>query len=402
VKYLYKARNREGKLETGTIAAYSKEAAANLLQKYNVFVIEVSEQRESRSWKSFFTLQSPVSRKELAIFFRQLAVMMESRVAVVQSLNSLASQAHKKHFQEALFDVGRLVEGGLPLSEAMGNHPDIFRDFYVHLIKSGEVSGNIVGTLKYIADHLERENDIIVQIRQAVVYPVFVMSVLVVVLGIVMFEVIPRIADLLKESQSPPPFFTSVMLFFYEVLAHYWVPIMMSVFLVIAITMYYSRTNGGRKYINGVAFKVPIIREIFKKVFLVRFCSNISTLLVAGVSISSALSIAKSTTENVVYQEVITDIERKVTQGEKLSLALAGHSNYFPPFVLQMVSVGEETGKLDMVLMEIVRFYQKEIKATIDLFSTLIEPMMIIFLGIIVAMLAVSVLSPLYGALGSI
>lgn len=402
MKYTYKARTKEGKIEVGTIEAYSQEAAVNLLQKYNIFVTSLDEEKVGKLFFKNIRFEGSVSRKDLMIFFRQLSVMLESRVPVVQSLLSLASQTHKSNFKEVITKISGLVEGGVPLSEAFANYPKIFDNFYINLVRSGEVSGNIVASLNYISAHLEREGDIMAQLKQAMIYPIFVMCVLFVVMGVIIVEVVPRITDLIREASVKPPFFTLLMLKFYDFLRNYWWVILVALFFLVVSMIYYFHTKEGKNYFNKISLKMPFLGSLLKKVFLSRFCGNISTLMIAGISINKALKITGDTVNNIVYKEIITEIDNGVSEGEKMSSIMTNHSDYFPPFVVQMIRVGEETGKLDKTLLEVVNFYQKEIKRSIDLFSSLIEPIMIIFLGGVVAMLAISVLSPLYGALGSV
>lgn len=191
-----------------------------------------------------------------------------------------------------------------------------------------------------------------------------------------------------------------MILNFYAFLEHYWWALIAGLLLLISLGVYYANTKNGHDVYNKVSLKTPFIKEFLKKVFLVRFCSNISTLLIAGVSINNALKITEDTVNNIVYKKIISEIGQKVSEGEKISLAMAKHQDYFPLFVVQMVRVGEETGKLDKVLVEVVNFHQKEIERSIGVFSALLEPVIIIILGIVVTILAVSVLSSLYGTIG--
>src|SRR3989344_1996385 len=383
MKYTYKARTKEGKIETGTIEAFDQESAALLLQKYNIFVTSIKEDTGGEPLLKKVLLERKVSRKELAIFFRQLAVMLESRVPVVQSLSGLASQTKKQKFKKVITEISNLVEEGVPLSEAFAKYPKIFENLHVSLVKSGEISGNISGALNYISEHVERENDIISQVRQALIYPAFVISVLFVVMGIIIVQVMPRIADLIKESTTEPPFFTLLMLSFYKFIEIYWWAIGISVVLVVTATIIYFNTKEGRKTYHKLSLQIPFLSSFLKKIFLTRFCANISTLMVAGISINKALQITGETVNNTVYKRIISEIEREVSEGEKISSVMIKYKDYFPPFVVQMIKVGEETGKLDKTLLEVVNFYQKEVKRAIDLFSSLIEPVMIIFLGAI-------------------
>jgi type IV pilus assembly protein PilC len=288
------------------------------------------------------------------------------------------------------------------LSEAFSAFPEVFGVFYVSLIKSGEASGKISDTLYYLSDHLERESDIGAKLKSAMIYPAFVIAVLIVVMGIVMFFVMPRIVQLLAETTADPPTLTKIMIGFYDFLAHYgWVLIVGFVVMVIAIIYYFSTKEGKKRY-DKLILKTPFINGFMKKIYLVRFAENISTLIGAGLSINKALNITKDTVENFVYKEIITETEERVSSGEKISAVLVKYPEYVPPFVVQMIQVGEETGKLDKNLMEIVNFYQKEINRAIEIFTAMLEPILIVFLGVIVALMAVTVLEPLYGALSTL
>jgi type IV pilus assembly protein PilC len=402
MKYIYQARSKEGKMETGTVEASSKEAAAVLLQKYNVFVTSIKEQSPLILRTENIGFLNKISKKDLAIFSRQLAVMLQSRVPVTQSLKSLAVQTKNAGFKEKVLKISQLVEEGNPLSEAFATFPDVFNVFYVSLIKTGEASGKISESLYYLSDHLEREHDINSQITSAMIYPAFVIVVLLVVIPMVIFFVMPKLVDLLKETTSKPPAFTAMMIGFYSSLASYGWIIIVCLFAFILFIAYYFTTKEGRNRWDELSLKIPFIGGFFKKTFLVRFAENISTLIGAGLSINNALKITTETVGNAVYKKILAETEERVSEGEKISSVLVRYPDYAPPFVVQMIQVGEETGTLEKNLMEIVNFYNKEIKRSIETFTALLEPVLIIFLGIVVALLAISVIEPLYGALGTI
>lgn len=401
MKYIYQARSKEGKIETGTVEASSREAAAFLLQKYNVFVTSIKEQNPSilSGGGAFF---NKVGKKELAIFSRQLAVMLQSRVPVTQSLKGLAIQVKNPGFREQIMKISQMVEEGNPLSEAFAIYPDTFNIFYISLIKTGEASGKISESLSYLSEHLEREHDISSQLKSAMIYPAFVIGVLVIVMAVVMFFVMPKLIDLLKQTTSKPPFFTMLMINFYAFLAHYgWILLVAFGFLVIFI-IYYFTTKEGKKRYDKMVLKVPFVRGFLKKIFLIRFAESISTLIGAGLSINKALEITKDTVNNYVYKQIISETEAGVSEGQKISSVLIKYPDYAPHFVVQMIQVGEETGKLDKNLLEIVNFYEKEVNRAVATFTALLEPILIIFLGAVVALLAVSVIEPLYSSLGTL
>jgi type IV pilus assembly protein PilC len=402
MKYIYQARTKEGKIETGTVEASSKESAAFLLQKYNIFVTSIKEEKFSIKWEGNITIFEKVSQKDLAIFSRQLAVMMQSRVPVTQSLKSLAIQIKKQGFKEKVLKISQLVEEGNSLSDSFAEYPEIFNIFYISLIKTGEASGKISESLYYLSDHLERESDISSKIKSAMIYPAFVIVVLFVVILIVMFFVMPRIAELLTETTNEPPMLTKLMIGFYSFLMHYgWILVVGFISLVVFI-MYYFTTKEGKKKYDELILKIPFLSGFMKKIFLVRFAENVATLIGAGLSINKALNVTKDTVQNYVYKKIITETEKKVSEGEKISSVLTKYPDFTPAFVVQMIQVGEETGNLDKNLMEIVNFYQKEIARAVEIFTAMLEPILIVFLGAIVALLAVTVLEPLYGSLGTI
>ena len=402
MKYIYQARSKEGKQETGTVEASSKEAAAMLLQKYNVFVTSIKEQGSSILNVENIGFLNKINKKDLAIFSRQLSVMVQSRVPVTQSLKSLAVQVKNPSFKEKILKIAQLVEEGNPLSEAFGTFPEVFNLFYISLIKTGEASGKISESLLYLSDHLEREDDISAQIKSAMIYPIFVLAVLFFVIPMVTFFIMPKLVDLLKQTTQKPPVFTQMMIDFYGFLANYgWILLVAFIFLVIFI-IYYFTTKEGRKRWDVLSLKIPFLSSFLKKTFLVKFAESISTLISAGLSINNALKITRDTVGNSVYQKILAETEEGVSQGEKISSVLIRYPEYAPPFVVQMIQVGEETGTLDKNLMEVVDFYNKEIKRAVENFTALLEPVLIVIMGIVVAVLAISVIEPLYGALGTI
>lgn len=404
MKYIYQARTKDGKQESGTIEASSRDSAVETLSKYDIFVTSLVEDESAGSsiFKKKIKLLKGVSKKDLAIFSRQLAVMLDSRVPVVQSLNGLVIQTKKENLKEKIVEISKLVQEGTPLSDAFEKFPDIFNTFFVSLIRTGEASGKISESLYYLSDHLEREYDINSQIKGAMIYPAFVISVLGVVMIVIMVGVMPKLIELIKQSSSQPPFFTLLMLGFYQFLMGYWWVILLIFLALIGFGIYYFRTKAGKMFFDKYSLLIPFIGEFFKKTFLIRFAESISTLISAGLPINRALSITKDTVGNYIYKDIVTEIEKGVSEGEKINTILSKYPKYVAPFVIQMIQVGEETGKLDKNLVEIVNFYQKDVKRAIDSFTALLEPILIIVLGAIVALLAVSVLSPLYSTLGTL
>lgn len=402
MKFSYKARTKEGKIQSGAIDASSREAAAALLQKYNLFVTYLEEIKPSRFSFKKFKLFKKISQKDLAVFSRQLAVMLESRVPVVHSLLILASQSVKSEFKEKILKISELVEGGNYLSDSFAFYPEIFDIFYVNLLKSGEASGKISQSLYYLSDHLEREYNMMARVKNAMIYPIMVLTVLLVVIIIIIVGVLPSFTEMLKEAGGDVPIITRLLLGFYGFLRKAGWIIIIAFLGLIAFIVYYLKTKDGKRLYDKFSLNLPLIGGFLQKVFLTRFAENLSTLITAGLSINQALKIVGDIIGNFVYKKIVAEVEKGVSEGEKISSILIRYPEVVPPFVTQMVRVGESTGKLDKTLMEIVNFYQKEIERGVDTFMSLIEPILIIVLGVIVALLAVSIYMPLYKMLQTI
>ncbi len=402
MKFSYQARDKEGTLKTGKIEASSGEAATEVLRKRGLFITSLRKERSS--FLSFEKIKSKifkgVSSKEVAIFSHQLGVMLDSRVPIVQSLLTLSSQMSNTNFKEKVLKISEAVEGGSSLSDAFSVYPEIFDNFYISLLESGEAAGKISESLHYLGDHLEREYNIKSDIKKAMLYPVLVLIVFLVAITVIVFFVIPPFSEILQEAGGEIPLITRLMFGFYEFLKNFgWVLILAFGGLIVFL-IYYLKTEKGRKIYDKIIINLPFLGNFFQKIFMTRFAENLSSLIKAGIPITQALRINKKIIGNFVYQEILKETEKRVAQGEQISYVLVKYPEVIPSFVTQMVKVGEKTGRLESSLSEVVKFYQKEIQRSTETFMTLIEPILIIFLGGIVALLAVSVFGPLYGMIG--
>ena len=402
MKYIYQARSKEGRIETGTVEASSKEAAAALLQKYDVFVTSLKEETSFIPKASSIGFLNKVSKKDLAIFSRQLSITLQSRVPVVQALTSLAMQSNNRGLREKILKITQLVEEGNPLSLAMASFPETFNTFYVSVIRAGEASGKSSESLYSLSNHLEKEYDISAQLKGALVYPVFVIVVLFLVLFGAMVFVIPRLVLVLRDVSVSPPPLTLAVIRFYSFLETYGLLILFFTVVLAAAVFYYSKTKSGKQNMDILVLDLPIVGELMKKMCLIRFAESTSTLIGSGVSITKVLQITKDTVGNYVYEQILDQTSKKVAEGEKISDTLVGYQQYFPPFVIQIIQVGEETGKLDNNLIQIVDFYQKDVNRTTTTMLSLVEPVLIVFLGVIVALLGFSIIGPIYESLGAI
>jgi len=395
MKFNYQARTKKGEIQAGVVEASSKEAAILLLQKYGLYITYLEEVKVpfyAREVKVF----KRISLRDIVLFSRQLAIMFSSKVSLVETLSTIASQTKNLEFRERILDLSREVEGGSAFSKALSRHPQIFSSFYISMVKSGETSGKLSESLSYLADHLEREYHLISRIRGAMIYPSLVIMVALVVLLLMIFFVIPQLTKVLQESGQPLPIITQLVIWL-SLFLRKWGFLFIGLLAGLIISVLrYIKTLEGKENFDKILLRLPLISNLLKMVYLSRFAENLSTLISGGLPIAQALETTGEIVGNTVYKEIIFRTRDEVRRGESVFSVLLRYPEAFPPIFCQMTLVGEKTGTLDKTLLNIVDFYQKEVDRTIDNLLSILEPVLIIFLGLIVAGLMVSVLLPLY------
>ncbi len=402
MKYFYQARTKEGEVRSGTVEAASREAALEVLQKHNLFITALESAKTQPVLSRKITFFERVSRKDIVNFSRQLSIMFKSNVSLLESLETIAEQVKKSVFKEKILGLASQIRGGTSFSKALSSEPKLFSGFYVSMIKSGEISGSLSDSLDYLADHLEREYNLSSSIKGAMIYPALVISVMIAVLTIMMVFVIPSLTETLEASGQELPFVTKLVIMASDFMRNQgWIFI---VFLVIfgIIGFRFAKSKRGLKFLDKISLSLPLIGNFVKKVNLSTFAENLSTLIGGGVPITQALDITGSIVKNSVYKKIIKIARDEVEKGETISSVLVRFPKAFPPMFCQMISVGEKTGSLDKTLMNVVSFYQKEVDRTIKSMLSILEPMLVVFLGLIVAGIMAAVMLPMYQMMGSI
>ena len=396
MKFNYQARTKTGEVQTGVIEATSRESAISLLQKYGFYVTFLEEIEVKPIYAKKIKFFERISGKDIVMFARHLSIMFRSRVPLLEALQVLASQTKNLIFREKILEVVEAVEGGTSLSGALSEHPKLFSPFFISIVKSGEASGKLSEGLEYLANHLEREYHLTSKMRGALIYPALVLLLVLVVTALIFFFVVPQLMPILKETGQELPLVTQIMVKISDFLINWgWILILAFLGLIVFIFQY-IRTSEGKKVLDKFFLKIPVISSFLKMVYLSRFAENLSTLISGGLPIARALEISGEVVGNSAYQEVILRARDGVRKGESISSILGSDPNIFPPVFTQMTLVGEKTGTLDQTLMNIVSFYQKEVDRATDNLLSIIEPVLVIFLGLIVAGLMASVLLPLY------
>ena len=402
--FQYKARTDKGELREGVIESSSEESALDFLQQNNLIVTSLSSARGnflSGLLAVKFSWTGRTRQKDIVVLSRQLATLFEARIPVIQALRTLVEESSKPAIKKALNEIINDVAGGMSLSQAMAKHPNIFSSFYVNMVVSGEESGKLEEVFTYLADYLERSYLIPVKARNAMTYPAVVLAAFILVLVVMLVVVMPQLFALFEESGQTLPFYTQAIIYA-SLFLRQWGVAVLSLFLVgIVLLWRWTQTPQGKMEIDRLQLKIPIIGELFKKLYMARMTDNLRTLIVGGIPILRAINITADVVGNLVYKKALNDAAEYVRGGQTISAAFDKNSE-IPPLVTQMIRIGEASGKIDFILGSIAKFYQREVDASVDNLLTLIEPILILVLGGGVALLVLSVLGPLYNLVGSL
>jgi type IV pilus assembly protein PilC len=394
--FSYTVRDNRGVKITGELQAESKAAVARKLKGMGYAPIEISE--TNTGLKKELTIPGfakKVKLKDLAIFSRQFATMINSGLSLIRALNILVEQTENPVLKEAVQVVRTDIEQGNSLSGSMTKHPEIFPPLMVNMIKAGEVGGFLDTTLKQIAENFEKEVKLRATIKAALAYPAVVFAMAMIAVTVMLIFVVPTFASIFASLGGKLPAPTRLLIALSDFLKIAIIPIIL---LTVGAVIGYGkvkRTERVRRIVDPLKLKVPVFGDLFQKVALARFCRNFGTMLRSGVPILQSLDIVADTSGNVVLADAVRDVQNSVRQGESITAPLAKH-DIFPNMVQQMMAVGEETGALDDMLAKISEFYDDEVTATTEALTSLLEPLMIAFLGAIVGSMIVAMYLPIF------
>lgn len=394
--YQYSVRDRGGKLVSGTLAAENETLVVQRLKAMGYAPLSVSP--TSAGLKKELTIPgfgNRVKLKELAVMARQFATMINSGLSLLRALTILKEQTPSKPLANVLNDVRNDVETGVALSAALGKHPKVFPPLMVNMTKAGEVGGFLDSVMLQIADNYEAEVKLRGKVKSAMTYPVVVLCIAVLaVLGMLLF-VVPTFTKMFKELGGKLPLPTQILVNISKELKIL-LPVLIIVVIALAITWSKVRlTPQVRNVVDPLKLKVPVFGNLFRKIAVSRFSRNLGTMMHSGVPILQSLDIVADTTGNVVLARAVRDVQSSIRNGESLTAPLSQHP-VFPPMVVQMMAVGEDTGALDAMLAKIAQFYDQEIEATTESLTALIEPLMIAFMGGIVGTMIVALYMPIF------
>jgi type IV pilus assembly protein PilC len=413
MQFTYKATTKEGKTITGTVEAANKATLVASLRKQGVHPVVIKASKGKRLGGNLFGPKKKVKLGDLVIFTRQLSTMISAGVPLARSLAALQGDVSNPYMREVLGGVTKEIEGGTPLGDAFAKYPTVFSDVYVNMVRAGEEGGILDDILKRLATQVEQDASIRKKIKSAMMYPIVILSVTIIAFFGIMLFIVPHLATILTSLGGPHaklPIYTQVLLNFSNfcskptLLGHLPIPIiskipnliLILIFLFIA-TIYllrYIHTPSGKYKFHALLLRTPIVKTIVLKVAIARFSRTFASLMGAGVSVLDALDVTGAALGNKVIEAELEAAAQEVRNGKQLSEPLS-HSKHFPPIVAQMLLVGEETGQTDVVLVKIADFYEEEVSVLIDGLAAVIEPVMIVFLGAGVGLIAASVMGPI-------
>ncbi len=371
------------------------DAAIEILHRTNLIVTDIKPAEEASFLKRDIKIFKRVKQRDIVIFSRQLSTLFQAKVPVIQSLKTLAAETDNAEFQRIIGEILDDVSGGSSLSQSMSKHPGVFSRFYISMIRAGEESGKLEDVFTYLADYLERSYALTSKARNALMYPAFVLAAFIGVIIVMLIVVIPRLTSIFAELGQEVPLYTRLIIAISSFLQHYgvFVLIFLAVFGVLAWR--FLKTKRGIEVFDEIKIRVPLVGLLMKKIYLARLTDNLSTLILAGIPIIRALEITADVVVNEVYRKIIFDAMESVKAGNTISYSFDKYRE-IPPLVTQMIRIGEESGKLDFILKNTSGFYQRDVDNLLDNFVSLIEPALIIILGVGVGGLVAAVLVPLY------
>ncbi|MDO8601420.1 MAG: type II secretion system F family protein [bacterium] len=396
MKFNYQARTQKGEIKIGVIEASSREVAISLLQKYGLYVTLLEEANKISLFARKIKLFSRIPAKEVVLFSRQLSIMFSAKVPLVESLRTLAIQTKNLDFKEKIIKISEEIEGGTTFSSALAKYPKIFSSFYVAMARAGEASGNLSESLNYLAEHMEKEYYLAGKIKGAMIYPAIVLLVVVAVFVLMILFVIPNLSKVLIESGQELPLVTRITLSLPNLLKTWGLAFLLAIIGAAVFSVRYYRSKKGKYFFDKLILKLPLFGPFLKIIYLARFAENFSTLISGGLPITRSLEICGEILGNSTYKEIIAQAQEEVKKGEQVSSILIKFPDFFPPLFTQMTVVGEKTGSLDKTLLILVGFYRKETEGAIENFLGILEPALIVFLGLAVGGLMGAVLMPLY------
>jgi type IV pilus assembly protein PilC len=398
----YKAIDQHNAPREGVVEASNVDAAISRVQKEGYTIISIDPIDEKKSVLDIeFNWFNSVSNKDIVILSRQISTLFDAQVSALRIFRLLASEVESVQLRTVLNTISDDLQAGSSISRALGAHPEIFSPFYINMVRSGEETGSLEKAFAYLADYLDRQYQVVSKAKGAMIYPAFVIGTFFAVMGLMLTMVIPRIAQILTDSGQELPIYTKAVIGLSNFLTHY----IGIIFIVVAgggfFFWKFVQTDVGRRFMDEMKISIPFLGDLNRKLYLTRICDNLSTMLTSGISMVQAIEVTADVVDNKVYKEILDYTLIEVKGGRSFADTLSEFPE-IPGVMSQMVKVGEETGNLGQILDTLALFYRREVDNAVDTLISLIEPIMIVMLGLGVGVLLASVLMPIYNLTNTI
>jgi type IV pilus assembly protein PilC len=394
----WKGTARNGQTQTGVLVADSKDAVITTMRRQQIVVTAVKEKGKEIALPKF---GGGVPPQSIAIFTRQFSVMIDAGLPLVQCLEILGSQQDHKVFKRVLIQVRQDVESGSNLADAMRKHPKVFNDLFTNMVAAGEAGGILDTILQRLATYIEKSVKLNSQVKSAMIYPVAVISIACIVVMVILWKVIPVFASLFASLGAELPLPTRVVIYLSNFIGDFWWLVTILIIAGIYAVRKYHETYKGKRVIDGLMLRMPVIGMLLRKIAVARFCRTLSTLTSSGVPILDGLQITARTAGNSIIEDAIMATRKSVEEGKTISEPL-GDTDVFPPMVVQMIAVGEQTGALDTMLSKIADFYEDEVDLAVAGLMKLLEPVLIAFLGVAIGGIVIAMYMPMFSLISQI
>ncbi|MFA4996182.1 MAG: type II secretion system F family protein [Patescibacteria group bacterium] len=391
--FLYKAKNSRGEIVTGTVKATNQVEAEGILVKHNLLALDISSEKGKSTFS--FNFHKKVTAKDKAIFSRQLSTMISAGLPLPKAIRITSSQAANPNLKTIYQNIYKDLEEGMSFSNALARHPQAFDKVFVSIVNAGENTGKLDIVLKQLADQLENDNNFIGKVKGAMYYPAFILAALVGIAIYMLLVVIPQLKAIFDSAGATLPIATRILLAMSGFVQTKWWLVLVIIIIAAVLLKYWASSKSGARTKDQLQLKIPGISKLFDGIYMYRFSKIMAMLIGAGVPLLDALKIGGSVMNNSLYEESIAKAASHVEKGVPLSVQLS-KDPVFPPFLGQMVAVGEETGQLDGVLSKVADYYEEATDQAIKTISTLVEPAVLILMGIGVAFLVFAILVPIY------
>lgn len=397
--FKYKAVTKTGEERKGAIEALNEDVAISSLQRRGLVIVSISDAEKTSIFEMDIAFLTKVKTKDIVILSRQIATLFEAQVPALRAFQLLAAESDNPILRKKLNEISSDIQSGMTISDALKKHPSVFSNFYVNMIRSGEESGKISDSFMYLADYIDRTYELTSKIKGALTYPAFVVTIFIaVMIGLFTF-IIPKISGILMSNGQELPTATKIVIGISNLLVNYGLLIVV-IMIVLGFLLWRFRHNN-KSLFSKMVLKLPAFGNLFRKLYLARLADNMHTMLSSGIPMVRAMEITADVVGSSVYQEILLDAVDKIKAGDSMSKSLADR-NEIPRMLIQMIRVGEETGELGNILEKIAVFYKREVDTAVDTLISLIEPAMIVMLGVGVGGVLASVLMPIYNLAGSV